>query len=73
MTLSSFSVSCDPNTISMLTFSCCNVKDDVTQKNIYMTMNGVGCDINVHASKNYQIRVVLRVIHSDKKINSCYP
>jgi hypothetical protein len=29
MTLSSLRVSCDPNTISMLTFTCCNVKYDV--------------------------------------------
>ena len=40
MTLSSLRVSCDPNTISMLTFTCCNVKYDVIKKNINMTMNG---------------------------------
>ena len=32
MTLSSLRVSCDPNTISMLTFTCCNVKYDVIKK-----------------------------------------
>jgi hypothetical protein len=32
-------VSCDPNTISMLTFTCCNVKYDVIKININMTMN----------------------------------
>ena len=41
MTLSSLRVSCDSNTISMLTFTCCNVipiwRD---KKNINMTMNG---------------------------------
>ena len=40
MTLSSLRVSCDTNTISMLTFTCCNVKYDVIKKNINMTMNG---------------------------------
>jgi hypothetical protein len=32
MTLSSLRVSCDPNTISMLIFTCCNVKYDVIKK-----------------------------------------
>ena len=31
-TLSSLSVSCDPNTIPMLSFACCNVKYDVFNK-----------------------------------------
>jgi myo-inositol-1-phosphate synthase len=40
MTLSSLRASCDPNTISMLSFTCSNVKYDVIKKNINMTMNG---------------------------------
>jgi hypothetical protein len=32
MTFSSLRVSCDPNTISMLTFTCCNGKYDVITK-----------------------------------------
>jgi hypothetical protein len=32
MTLSSLRVSCDPNTIPMLTCTCCNVKYDVIKK-----------------------------------------
>jgi hypothetical protein len=31
MTLSSLRVSCDPHTISMLTFTCCNVKINNTK------------------------------------------
>jgi hypothetical protein len=37
MTFSSLRVSCDPNTISMLTFTCCNGKYDVINK-ILMTL-----------------------------------
>jgi hypothetical protein len=33
----------------------------------------LGVTWNVHTSKNDQICVVLRVIHSDKKMNSCCP
>jgi hypothetical protein len=40
-TLSSFRVSYDPNTIPMLSLTCCNVKYDVIKLYIYSTSDGL--------------------------------